>query len=91
VRRAPQLNSQLDPGLGVIVPVRQFAPGLHPSLMATAPAPKATSTGEKVAIGTAAVAGTSILTIAIISAATGWGITKVLDHAWDGIRGKKSR
>ena len=57
----------------------------------TAGASSTTSTGTKVAVATGAVAGVSILTLAIISAATGWGVQKTLDKAWDKLSGKKSR
>jgi len=56
-----------------------------------APPPTNMSTGSKVAVGAAAVTGASIVTVAIISAVTGWGITKTLDKGWDKISGKKSK
>lgn len=58
------------------------------------PAPTSTpttSTGTKVAVGTAAVAGGATLTVLLVSAATGWGVGKVLDRAWDKVTGKKKR
>lgn len=68
------INSQLAPK-----PVRVDLPNTP------APAPT-TSTGKNVAIGAAAVAGTSLATLLIVSAATGWGISKVLDKAWDKLK-----
>lgn len=71
----PQINAQLSPGFRPTSPV------------ITAPTqPAATSTGTKVAVATGAAVGVSILTVAIISATTGWTITHVLDHAWDKLK-----
>jgi hypothetical protein len=78
---AGSINSQLSPGAratGVTV--------------ATPPAPSTgTSTGTKVAVGTAAVAGGATLTLLLVSAATGWGVGRTLDKAWDKIMGHKPR
>ena len=74
---AVQVNSQLSPGAR--------ATGLT---VATPPAPSTgTSTGAKVAV----VAGGATLTLLIVSAATGWGVGRVLDRAWDKITGHKPR
>jgi len=58
-----------------------------------APPPPSTgmSTGQKAAVAGAAVVGGLTLTTLIISAATGWGIGRVLDKAWDKISGHKPR
>ena len=50
----------------------------------------ATSTGTKVAVGAAAVAGVGTLTLLLVSAFTGWGVSKVADRAWGAITGKKA-
>jgi hypothetical protein len=78
---ASQVNKQLMPLPAAGLPVRT-----------TAPAPSTgTSTGTKVAVGAAAVAGGLTLTTLLASAITGYGVSKVLDVAWDKIRGKKTR
>jgi hypothetical protein len=104
---APPPASQAPPSPPVYsppgtLPKTPIAPILHPitpinlnsptgGVRATGPATSPTSTGTKVAIGAAAVAGTSLLTVMVISAVTGWGISKTLDIGWDKLTGKKSK
>lgn len=67
-------------------PIRVNLPGSPGTTSTTA---GATSTGTKVAVGGAAVAGVGTLTLLLVSAATGWGISRTLDKLWDKITGKK--
>jgi hypothetical protein len=86
----PQLNMQLQPPLRE--PIQRVATTAQAAAAATAPAPPTgTSTGTKVAVGAAAVAGGTIVTVAIVSAIAGWTIQKTLDHAWDKVTGHKSK
>lgn len=75
-----EINTQLRP----ITATRQQPP--------TAPAaPTTPSTGSKVAVGAAAVGASALVTVAIVSAVTGWSVTKILDKAYDKVTGKKKR
>ena len=75
---AGSINAQLAPITRVNLPTQSVPPAPPPT----------TSTAGKVAIGAAAVGGGATLTLLIVSAATGWGVGKVLDKAWDKLRGK---
>jgi len=86
----PQLNLQLQPPLREPVQRIVAAPATAAATGPVTPA-AGTSTGTKVAVGAAAVTGVSLVTVAVISAATGWGLTKTLDAIWDRLRGKKRR
>jgi hypothetical protein len=88
-------NGQLQPlpirshPHGVLTP--PAAPPLKIPLNAIAVAQPATttSTGAKVATGAAVAVGGVSLTLIAVSAATGWGVTKVLEKALDWVKGKK--
>jgi hypothetical protein len=77
------VNSQLSP-LQPGTKIKRPSPTSTPA----AASATASSTGAKVAVGAAAIGGTALVATLVVSAVTGWGVGKVLDKAWDKLRGK---
>jgi hypothetical protein len=85
VAAPPPLTSL--PGRSMVPVYGRGSTGVMTGGTFTAPAPATpspTSTGTKVA----AVAGVSIVTVAVVAALAGWSVNKSLDHLWSKIRGK---